>query len=135
MSIKMSSMQQKCQFLIQLKLIFGEVRLKMFSYAFEYLKFSTVHGVSYIAAKRPLKIEKFVNQIESNRILSFVFRLFWALALVAVLACTTLLIEKMIVKLRDFPTILYLASNPISISEVIFCYQKYFLISIILLCL
>jgi hypothetical protein len=36
------------------------------------------------------------------------------------MVCTTLLIEKMVVKIRDFPIVMYLSSTPVSVTEVSF---------------
>ena len=47
-------------------------------------------------------------------------RIFWIAALISSLACTILLSKDVIVKIRDFPIVMYYAYKPISVTEVNF---------------
>jgi hypothetical protein len=46
------------------------------------------------------------------------FRIFWVCVLIAASICTFLLSRNIVVKLRDFPIVIYLSNKPITLKEV-----------------
>lgn len=67
----------------------------------KYFSLSTIHGVVYLS--------------KDNKIL---VKVFWILSLLASIFCTTFLIVELVIKIKNFPIVIYLADEPVHISEV-----------------
>jgi hypothetical protein len=88
----------------------------------KYLEISTIDGFYYIS-KRFHIIERFVLKFLNN-ILKFLnnfeyfFRIFWVIALIFSVTCTSILIGKVVIKVLNFPIVAYLSDQSVPLSEV-----------------